>query len=44
MDHGEIRRLVGLMEELGLAEYEFEDENSRIRLVRAVVGAAWFML
>ncbi|MEY4949098.1 MAG: hypothetical protein RL698_1309 [Pseudomonadota bacterium] len=40
MDHGEIRRLVGLMEELGLAEYEFEDENSRIRLVRAVVGAA----
>ncbi len=40
MDHGEIRRLVGLMEELGLAEYEFEDESSRIRLVRAVVGAA----
>ena len=40
MDHGEIRRLVGLMEELGLAEYEFEDENSRIRLVRAVVGGA----
>ena len=40
MDHGEIRRLVGLMEELGLAEYEFEDENSRIRLVCAVVGGA----
>lgn len=34
MDHDAIRRLARLMEELGLAEIELEDESSRVRLVR----------
>ncbi len=40
MEHEEIRRLARLMEELGLAELELEDETSRVKLVRAVAGAA----
>jgi acetyl-CoA carboxylase biotin carboxyl carrier protein len=39
MEHDGIRRLARLMEELGLAELEVEDENSRIRLVRALDAA-----
>ncbi|MFM8412178.1 MAG: acetyl-CoA carboxylase biotin carboxyl carrier protein [Alphaproteobacteria bacterium] len=40
MEHDEIRRLARLMEELGLAELEVEDEASRVRLVRAGTTAA----
>lgn len=40
MDHEEIRRLVALMEETGLAELEVERDGARLRLVRAVAGSA----
>jgi acetyl-CoA carboxylase biotin carboxyl carrier protein len=40
MDQDSIRALVALMEECGLAELELGEGRERVRLVRAVPGAA----
>jgi len=39
MNIAEIKKIVRLMEETGLIEFEREDENGRIRLKRAIASA-----